>query len=395
MSYRHKDGDYAFEINKCQDLLNITAIDRHMMEEYNIIIKPDSTLFKDKKIITSIDLLYDALHDGFEKLDNSVSVTFDIRKDEQDACPINKCIIYISINAYKIKEYIRIVLSFVDKHITPRQVKENIDLIFENYATKFSKEIDNTRNDVMNALKKSCDNINNDYNNGDNKIVKTFNDNINALKSKFKIHVNEFNETKNKLIKHVDDIDRDLERCINKIPVLTFKYKIYTHYGMADFVSYVTNNITYLYISSTTVIKDIHMNNPSEYLCYGNYIQSPQSHNVELINFNVNDLKHLTNLTHIIFGEGNNENGFSFTNLNFLAVTDKLKSITINNVKTLKKIGYLVNFENLENITINYVCNVSDLYELEKCKNLKSLVLPTGTNTGCFRQVTQFDIKMS
>lgn len=106
------------------------------------------------------------------------------------------------------------------------------------------------------------------------------------------------------------------------------------------------------------------------------------------LDFDLRKFKYLRQLININFS------ACPFKNLEFLADTPSVKSITLYNMPELVSVTYLTRFPNLEAITISEVCNVKDLCTLTKCTGLKNLKLAKGTNTGCFPEIIDFKITM-
>lgn len=88
--------------------------------------------------------------------------------------------------------------------------------------------------------------------------------------------------------------------------------------------------------------------------------------------FDIMKFKYMTQLERIVFEQ------CEFTNLEFIPITDKLKSISIINMPKMKSIEHITKFPNIEEVTIIGACHIDDLGALRDCEKIKKLRLPNG-----------------
>ncbi len=86
--------------------------------------------------------------------------------------------------------------------------------------------------------------------------------------------------------------------------------------------------------------------------------------------FDTTKFKYMTRLEKIVFEQ------CEFTNLEFIPITDNLKSISIINMPKMKSIKHITKFPNIEEVTIIGTCNIYDIDTLKDCKKIKKLRLP-------------------
>lgn len=121
------------------------------------------------------------------------------------------------------------------------------------------------------------------------------------------------------------------------------------------------------------------------------YITSTEPYNsFELhpryLNFDVDRFKYFIALENITFKE------CPFENLDFITVTDKLKTIKLIDMHSLKYIKHLSKFSQLEIIIIEGVCNIVDFSSLVGCKNLKELHIPKNVCVDLLPEEIKFKI---
>lgn len=387
--FRHTIDDYAFEILYDSNL-NISVIDRLLCEEYATIIKKDAVLFEGHKIISSPEILYKILCDGITHSNANVTVTTSVENYENTIGVMKRFNFNINVNAIYVTDNMLVTLLFVDKHITPKQVIERIDLRFEHYIPELKNDVQKIKEEFekkLNTTAKICDSEHNMMTTKFEKVIEKATNTVEDYVAK--------------LQKDIKDItvqnaymSKELKMCLDNMPIYMCDYALCTpdYYGinhtLIPSVNFhvrlgLRNNLTSLLLSASGgqyYIAGLKNNNPLEYNIYNDKL--------EIIDFNREKFKYFTNLENVSFSD------FDFPNLEFMTITDKLHSITLNNIPSLKSIKHLSLFPNLEQITISKSCKITDLHELSNCKNLKTLSLPTGTNTGCFPQEVPFEIKM-
>lgn len=346
MSYQHIDDEivYTFEYSEQKNTIYIRIINKLLCEEYAMCFD-NSDIFKNHKIICTPKILFDIFVDHFEKDDERIKIIFDSNEHSLiDLDNGKKYVIAIDLNLDYITDSITIQLPFIDKHITPQQVIERIDYRFDEYIPTVNEKISD------------------------------LNEKIDKLKN--------FMIEQSRVASERIPLETQCKQLIEQNKILADKLQSVHD----EFIEYVDNTQLFHCTSRDAPPQKADTMRTIAISCDTNVTHVETGTNYHMYSYKM--LKYLKNLIEITFSQ------CSFDDLTFLAVSDSLTSIVIVGNSTMSSIKYLTKFANIENIEIRTVCNIKDLHTLVDCPELKTLSLPTGTNTGCFPTTINFKITM-
>ena len=366
MIYQHVEGEITYTFEYIEDIraINIRIINRLLCEEYFIGFDEKSIIFISKPVIYNSSILYKVFEDFFEKRNKCANITFEPNKHIVDE---NESKIY-SVSVCLDLEYITDSITFdmlmVNKHITPQQVIERIDYRFDEYVPIVEGKLTELRHSVEHVRRyvDECFEKHNDDIRMMKEIIQQLQENYTRVMEQNEIILTQNKSITGRMNAFYDEFMKyvEINPCI-----------IYRNSSNGHTITLQPSNTTKLDIS-----------NGGDGYIYINGFQDVQS------SFSYDKLKYFGHLQTIQFSN------CSFQNLNFLPITPTLTSIIIDNNSSLVSVEYLTRLQNLQTIEIRKVCKVKDLHTLVECPKLKTLKLPTGTNTGCFPKVVNFEIAM-
>ena len=152
MSKQFTINEKVFTINKLDDSIEVTVIDRLLCEEYTNIISKNDSIFNTHKIITEPKILYKVLIDALEDENENVTMSYNVNKSSLIQLESGLSFdITLTVDATYISDNFLLRLPFVEKHITPKQVIERIDYRFDQIMPQVDAKL-NTMFDSVNDI---------------------------------------------------------------------------------------------------------------------------------------------------------------------------------------------------------------------------------------------------
>lgn len=359
--HTHTINNIVYQYGIIDNVFIMTVINRLICEEYTIKFDNTNPIFDNHSIIKDINILEKVLNDYFEEKSN-VKLKFDCSFSKTDEDVFYS--ITILIDAVYIKDELTLKLKFVDKHITMTQFVEHIDYRFEQYMPEIKTIVCNMETTVDQKTEMLAKHI--------DEVTKQFAEENTVLKKSFEKVTNDLRDSVYGLNLSLMALTKQFE-C---------KTKEFTEYIDTTPIFYVCDKRANSIFSSsylhhmTCINSNMHLQYNGDWLLDGTVIRSFTTKRFKFIKF----LENITFET------------CPFASLDFLAVTSKLKTVYIDNMKQLVSIKHLSQFPNLEAIKISKICNITDLSTLVKCKSLKLLILPKETNLDVFPENVHFNI---
>lgn len=266
------------ERNGFHQTLNITVINRLLCEEYTSCIDNKSQIFDGHKIIDDPKILYNVLCDGCSKKNKSTTLKYKTHTSENNGFDIT-----IEVDAIYIKDEMKIKLQYVDKHVTPKQVIERMDVKFDEIMEHITYKL----NDVAERMEVQIRNEESDRKNSEGKC---------KLSTKKK-----FDEMTEAIFRVADEYSKLRDEFRNYILMMPIFHE---HVASNETISKIVNaNIT-----------EFHLRFEIQ------HVANNTTYNID--DFDTNKFKYLTQLANITF-----ENCCRIRNLDVLAVNDNLRSI--------------------------------------------------------------------
>jgi len=349
MSYIQTIGEYEFTIKYDNDI-TIIIKNKKLNDEYISTFGTTSPIFNSHKIITSPQILFDILCEAFQTSNKKLVVTWELDTQRQ-ITPTEQKIADVSIVVNEINEIdiMTFTLQCVEREQSENKIDQCDDLsqkLEHNLALiqrnkKCLMEIEMKRNEDMTETIMQ-------------EIIKIMKKDYDKLALSVKSTKTDFEEYKSMMpIMH-----------LQKIPTIT--------------------HIPYIFTDETQL--NIICNFTDKY-CVKQMINGIK-YEIPIYDFNVKKFKYLTSLQMLQFSN------CTFETLDFLAESDQLRIITLENMPSLKSIVQLTKFSNLATILIRNAKSITDIHLLEHCPSLKILEVHDCVDISALSQNVNFDTKV-
>lgn len=382
MEKNYTIGEYVFTIKVNEIGMRFTMINRMLCEEYTLILNDNDPIFSCHCVINCIKKLGVMLCDAFEKKNDKIEISYQpikpIKQSSDSKDELSYVLFSIKFDAVYVTDLLELKLPFIEKHITPSQVIDRIDYRFDQLSPRINEQFE-----------KMTTMINESFEQRDSIIQRISSESVaNAtLITELREHVNDISRNKHDVYMAMEDLKKSINVISEQSDAFHTEFLEYVQSKpimcTQERVDRIRHGESNRCINKTSIVmynaQSININYINQQYCFDD---NPY------IDFSVNKFKYLLHLQTIEFSS------CPFPNLDFLAITQSLKKITLNTMDSLVSIEHIAKYPNLSHIRISGICKIKDLYTLTDCKNLKLLELPNGTNTGIFPKNIDFEIKM-
>jgi len=327
-TFTKDDIQYTVSING--DTLTF-HIKPNLFDDYEMTLKNDNEIFKDKNLIKNIETLNKIIRNGFK---NGFDINVTIVKDDE------KYIVSLKIDTTYIQDEIVLNVPKISKKITKQQLIEYVQVNFFDVRKDIEKSNKQTATKVKGLLK-HIDSL--------NALIKQQNDII----VKYETNITDMNNKVEQLGRDISvnrndtsNVRASLEHLTHRTPVL-----VSVHY---DKIKYIHSNCIELYLEK-----------------YKGLYYIDKQHKYSLINFSFNDILLLTALKNITFK--NCDIGSPPINC-----FDTLEKITFINMLKLTDLSILRYCQYLQTVVVDGNCGVMNFQHLSQCPRLKELIIPKG-----------------